>query len=174
MISSTAAMPRLISSSATFCADAAEDRGATRCGARCCGRPLRSCEPGPGCALRSARSGRRSRARIASASAASTRRVVGGKGPSSKVSTTSLSASGNVVGNDFSPTRGVSPTLTVSVRNVPSAVLFGQSAADEAPISSTSATEAASQTPTCLNIFGIDCNKPPELIDVSSQRRINR
>ena len=55
--------------------------------------------------------------------------VVAGIGPSSKVSTTSLSASGSVVGKCFSPTRGVVAASTVITRDVPSAPGFAQSAA---------------------------------------------
>src|SRR5262249_31952130 len=83
-----------------------------------------------------------------SASAASTRRVVGGKGPSSKVSTTSLSASGRVAGNSFTPTRGVSLALTLSVRNVPKALLPAQFAAPAAPVATTTAAAAATIEPT--------------------------
>ena len=62
------------------------------------------------------------------ASAATTLWVVGANGPSSNVSTTSLSLSGNVVGNCFSPTRGVSATPTLRMRDVPKTSLYGQSA----------------------------------------------
>src|SRR5215469_10184352 len=66
-------------------------------------------------------------------SASSTRFVVPGHGPSSNVSTTSLSASGSVAGNSFRPTRGVVAALTVRTRSVPSASgLPGQGAAGAA------------------------------------------
>src|SRR5579864_7823388 len=54
------------------------------------------------------------------ASAASTRDVVGGQGPSSKVRTTSWSASGSDWGKLFKPTRGVVAASTARTRAVPS------------------------------------------------------
>ena len=66
------------------------------------------------------------------ASAASTFGVVPGQGPSSKVSTTSWSASGSVCGKLFRPTRGEVAASTVSTREVPSASLRGHSAASAA------------------------------------------
>jgi len=54
-------------------------------------------------------------------SASRTAAVVPGHGPSSKVSTTSLSASGRVAGKCLRPTLGVAATSTASTRDVPRA-----------------------------------------------------
>jgi hypothetical protein len=77
------------------------------------------------------------------ASAASTFGVVGGHGPSSKVSTTSWSWSGNVCGKFFSPTRGVVAASTARMREVPSVPWRGQPAACAAIVHTTEATTAA-------------------------------
>ncbi len=78
-----------------------------------------------------------------SASAASTFDVVAGHGPSSKVSTTSRSASGRVCGKLFRPTRGVAAGSTPRTREVPSASLRAQSAACAAMIAANEAATAA-------------------------------
>src|SRR3981189_3076953 len=77
------------------------------------------------------------------ASAASTRGVVGGHGPSSNVSTTSWSSSGNVCGKFFNPTRGVVAASTARTREVPSVPLRGHSAACAAKIQAAETTMPA-------------------------------
>src|ERR1700757_699396 len=82
------------------------------------------------------------------ASAARTFLVVGGQGPSSKVSTTSLSCKGKVSGKLFSPTRGNAVASTVMTREVPSASLRGQSvvAASAVPPSAANTNSDATRT----------------------------
>src|ERR1700731_1345256 len=63
------------------------------------------------------------------ASAARIFGVVGGHGPSSKVSTTSWSLSGSVCGKLFRPTRGKETASTARIREVPSVSWRGHSAA---------------------------------------------
>src|SRR5450755_4147153 len=72
------------------------------------------------------------------------RSVVPGHGPSSKVSTTSLGASGRVWGSCLRPTRGVVVASTARTRAVPSAfALPGQGGAAMAAVLSAAADASA-------------------------------
>jgi hypothetical protein len=69
-----------------------------------------------------------------------------------------------VVGNSFTPTRGVSLALTLRVRNVPRAVFPGQSAARTAPVASATAAAAATiETTPRINALPAVFAKPPKL-----------
>lgn len=89
--------------------------------------------------------------------------VLGGRGPSSKVRTTSWSAKGSVSRKLFNPTRAWAFASTSRTREVPSTSCRGQSAASVTTIPASSRVTAPASGVVNLSRRVFECATPPPL-----------